>query len=102
MLRVGGSIHRARQRSHGGNSRSLVALVIGAERRRRERGCNRGFCGRESRAVENHLSDLWDSSSLSRVEIEDASENSVQFQRNRQNSPEEFGILHESTEGAVL
>lgn len=89
------------QRSHG-RKRGLVAVIVGAERRRRQRSRDCRLSGRKSRAVDDHLSNLWDGSSLGRVELEDAPENGVELQRDREDGPQELRILHESTESAIL
>jgi hypothetical protein len=90
------------QRGHGRNRRGLIAVVVSAEMRRWQRRRNCRLGGREGRAVEDHLSDLGNGSSLSRVEVKDAPENGVKLQRNGKDSPQELGVLHESPEGAVL
>lgn len=99
----GGSIHRTWQGSHRRNSRSLlVAVVVGAERRGGQRGRNRGFGGCEGRAVKDHLLELGNSSSIGRVELENTSQNSIKLKRDGKDRPEKLGVLHESTEGAIL
>lgn len=50
----------------------------------------------------NHFTDLWNSSTFGRVELEDAPENGIEFKRDREDAPKELGVLHESTEGAVF
>jgi hypothetical protein len=103
LLRVKGrGVDGTWQRGHGRNRRGLVAVVIGAERRRRQRSRNCGFGGCEGRAVEYHLPDLGNGGSLSRVEIKDAPEDGIKFQRNGKDAPQELGVLHERAESAVL
>ena len=103
MLRIEGrGVDGTWQRSHGRNSMGLVAVVVSAERRRWQRRRNCRLGGREGRAVEDHLSDLGDGGSLSRVEIKDVPENGVKLQGNGKDGPQELRVLHESPEGAVL
>ena len=104
MLRVKGrSVHRTWQGSHGGNSRGLlVAVIVGAEGWRRQRSGDCRFGGCEGRAVEDHLLELGDGSSVGRVELENTTQNSIELKRDGKDRPKERGVLHESAEGAVL
>lgn len=103
MLRVESrGVDRTRQRSHGRHGWSLVAVVVGAKGWRRQRSRDCGLGSRESRAVKDHLPDLGNSSPLSRVEFEDASQDSIKFQGDGENGPEELGVFHERAESAVL
>lgn len=80
----------------------VTAVVHWAEGRRGQGSSNRSLGGREARASLNHLANLRDRSPLSWVELEDAPQNSIQLQGDGKDRPEELGVLHEGTEGAVL
>lgn len=98
----------SRQWSHRGDR--LVAVVEScvpsvihwAEWRGGEGTGNSGLGGRETRATENHFANLRDRSSLGWVELEDSSQESIEFQGDWKNGSQEIGILHERTECAVL
>jgi len=105
---VRGRVHWARK---GCNLwRSLVASVVdgfldvvdGVEGRRRQWCRNSSLGGSEGRAPVDHVADLGDGGPLGRVELKNALENGIELQGDGKNGPQEVGVLHESTEGAVL
>ena len=95
----------------GSNGRNgLVASVVGSllsivhwgeGRGRQRRGSRRLGCG-EAGASHDQLTKLRNGDPLSRVELKDAPHDGIQLRGDGKNGPEELGILHVGTEGAVL